>query len=127
MHGSASPHYRLILSVLSTVRKQFYLLKSHGLVTFEMTAEFEEIQQMMLPDCSVSWSEPPVSFCVSQDSSFTDSSTSDSFSQLLDLEMELIRKYLTGCMGPGTYSNLVTAVSLYETSLMASLYTHSSY
>ncbi|XP_038052744.1 kinesin-like protein KIF18A [Patiria miniata] len=48
---------RLILNLLATVRKQFYLLKGSGLATSDVAVDFESIQKQVEGDREVAWAD----------------------------------------------------------------------
>ncbi|XP_022082824.1 kinesin-like protein KIF18A isoform X2 [Acanthaster planci] len=52
---------RLIVSLLATVRRQFFLLKGSGLATSDVAADFEAIQKQVEGDREVAWADQSVS------------------------------------------------------------------
>lgn len=53
--------FRLVLSLLSVVRKQYFLIKGAGLATSDTDVEFESVQKAVEGDREVAWADQSAS------------------------------------------------------------------
>lgn len=53
--------HRLIVNLISMVRKQYFLLKGSGLATTDVTTDFEALQKQVEGDREVAWADQSMS------------------------------------------------------------------